>query len=54
MRLLVAEKLYSLCPTTEYHDMPINEINKCIDKVNNHILLQYFTLLNTILLFNLS
>ncbi|CAB4443968.1 unnamed protein product [Rhizophagus irregularis] len=32
MRLLVAEKLYPLCPTTEYHDMSINEINKCIDK----------------------
>ncbi|CAB4439305.1 unnamed protein product [Rhizophagus irregularis] len=32
MRLLVAEKLYPLCPTTEYRDMPINEINKCIDK----------------------
>ncbi|GBB89812.1 hypothetical protein RclHR1_16610003 [Rhizophagus clarus] len=32
MRLLVAEKLYSLCSTTEYRDMPINEINKCIDK----------------------
>ena len=34
MRLLVAEKLYSLCSTTEYRDMPINEINKCIDKVS--------------------
>ncbi|CAB4433492.1 unnamed protein product [Rhizophagus irregularis] len=32
MRLLVAEKLYPLCPTTEYHDMPLSEINKCIDK----------------------
>ncbi|RGB36607.1 hypothetical protein C1646_813939 [Rhizophagus diaphanus] len=32
MRLSVAEKLYPLCPTTEYCDMPINEINKCIDK----------------------
>ncbi|CAG8783211.1 2874_t:CDS:2, partial [Rhizophagus irregularis] len=32
MRLLVAEKLYPLCPTIEYRDMPINEINKCIDK----------------------
>ncbi|PKC53389.1 hypothetical protein RhiirA1_479401 [Rhizophagus irregularis] len=32
MRLLVAEKLYPLCPSTEYRDMPINEINKCIDK----------------------
>ncbi|POG57767.1 hypothetical protein GLOIN_2v1886336 [Rhizophagus irregularis DAOM 181602=DAOM 197198] len=32
MRLLVAEKLYPLYPTTEYRDMPINEINKCIDK----------------------
>ncbi|POG75919.1 hypothetical protein GLOIN_2v1769530 [Rhizophagus irregularis DAOM 181602=DAOM 197198] len=35
MRLLVAEKLYPLCPTTEYHDMPLSEINKCIDRVNN-------------------
>jgi NADPH-dependent 7-cyano-7-deazaguanine reductase QueF len=35
MRLLVAEKLYPLCPTTEYRDMPLIEINKCIDKVNN-------------------
>ncbi|CAB4475644.1 unnamed protein product [Rhizophagus irregularis] len=32
MRLLVAEKLYPLCPTTEYHDMPLSEINKCIDR----------------------
>lgn len=36
MRLLVAEKLYPLCPTIEYRDMPINEINKCIDKVNTN------------------
>lgn len=36
MKLLVAEKLYPLCPTTEYRDMPINEINKCIDKVNTN------------------
>ncbi|KAF0440396.1 tkl protein kinase [Gigaspora margarita] len=34
MRLLVAERLYHLCSTTEYRDMPLIEINKCIDKVN--------------------
>ncbi|RGB22293.1 hypothetical protein C1646_776330 [Rhizophagus diaphanus] len=32
MRFSVAKKLYPLCSTTEYHNMPINEINKCIDK----------------------
>ncbi|CAB4444588.1 unnamed protein product [Rhizophagus irregularis] len=32
MRLIVAEKLYHLCSTIEYRDMPIIEINKCIDK----------------------
>ncbi|CAB4495386.1 hypothetical protein RhiirA5_502805 [Rhizophagus irregularis] len=32
MRLLVAEKLYPLFPTTEYRDIPLSEINKCIDK----------------------
>ncbi|CAG8829368.1 10770_t:CDS:2, partial [Racocetra persica] len=32
MRLIVAEGLYYLCSTTEYHDMPLIEINKCIDK----------------------
>ncbi|RGB22802.1 hypothetical protein C1646_775506 [Rhizophagus diaphanus] len=32
MRLIVAEKLYHLCSTIEYCDMPIIEINKCIDK----------------------
>uniref|UniRef100_U9UE33 Uncharacterized protein n=1 Tax=Rhizophagus irregularis (strain DAOM 181602 / DAOM 197198 / MUCL 43194) TaxID=747089 RepID=U9UE33_RHIID len=40
MRLLVAEKLYPLCPTTEYHDMPLSEINKCIDrncKINSYL-----------------
>ena len=42
MRLLVAEKLYSLCSTTEYRDMPINEINKCIDKVGNHKFITIF------------
>ncbi|GBC18499.2 hypothetical protein GLOIN_2v1788884 [Rhizophagus irregularis DAOM 181602=DAOM 197198] len=31
-RLLVAEKLYPLFPTTEYRDIPLSEINKCIDK----------------------
>ncbi|GBC49685.2 hypothetical protein GLOIN_2v1840876 [Rhizophagus irregularis DAOM 181602=DAOM 197198] len=32
MRLIVAEKLYHLFSTIEYRDMPIIEINKCIDK----------------------
>ncbi|CAG8560947.1 88_t:CDS:2 [Cetraspora pellucida] len=32
MRLIVAERLYHLCSTTEYHDMPLVEINKYIDK----------------------
>ncbi|CAG8671801.1 10005_t:CDS:2, partial [Gigaspora rosea] len=32
MRLLVAKRLYYLCSTVEYHDMPFIEINKCIDK----------------------
>ena len=43
MRLLVAEKLYSLCSTTEYRDMPINEINKCINKINKLILYLFYT-----------
>ncbi|CAG8551954.1 11301_t:CDS:2, partial [Scutellospora calospora] len=29
-----AERLYRLCPTTEYHDMPLIEINKYIDKIS--------------------
>ncbi|CAG8758590.1 6614_t:CDS:2, partial [Racocetra fulgida] len=33
MRLIVAERLYRLCSTTEYRDMPLTEINKCIDKI---------------------
>jgi hypothetical protein len=55
MRLLVAEKLYPLCPTTEYHDMPLSEINKCIDRVNNwheFISLIFFNLMFIFYLFN--
>ncbi|CAG8672554.1 5903_t:CDS:10, partial [Racocetra fulgida] len=38
MRLIVAEKLYHLCSTTEYRDMPLIEINKCIDKmIRRHV-----------------
>ena len=52
MRLLVAEKLYHLCSTTEYRDMPIIEINKCIDKVNK-LIFCLIDIFNTILFISL-